>query len=939
MRFPATSLIVTFDLLFRTTKVFGGRCLAVTANMSVTTPTYGNSTSTASACTFYGGPSCVVDFKPAFAYWGGAIMVTRNASTTGTVTESTMPPIATTRYYVDPDSNRTVSSSLICNWSLYESEYYNEGTTTTQPDSYPSTQPGYYTVNSQCSLLGVFPGLLDNNGTWHHLTATYPDPLIDLGNTIRITTRLCPSTIHTIVTTSVTYTDEFSSYIETIHPSGASGVETSTGIAFPWWTFPELTNYLSDIPELSSCSISLGGSPAHLRGASYLTENVVLPRTTQASSTQAKQPAPDSSTVARPSAEPEPASSTPASPVSRPDAIATSSTPPVPSPTQPGDSTEPDNDDPASPDDSITDDSATDDPGTDDSSPNDASSPSPSATLTQGNEESTPINQDLIWSAIGEIGQDESNSTTSSYDSNMDDSGGWQGDNDSTSNPTEGTNQSEDDTAVQPIDQSTDDNPSSSGSTDNPGNSQDEDNSTSSGDTIGDTDTDGSQTPGGSPTEVPAGVVVTMTSSGTPVAFTVVLTNDDRDDAVQSFVAANGASVTSNALVVGTQTIEAGGPAVTITNDGQTQVLSVPAQTQDPAVVVTATDSSGQEAVVTLSAGSAADQDAVQSIVAAQGVVVDGSAVIIGSQTLQPGRPAVTVSNDEVTQVLSLPLPTAGSPIVVTATDSNGQAVAVTMSADNQAAVQALVSGYSAQYEDGALVIGTQTLVPGGPAITIAGSEYTGAVSLPASSSDDTISVGIPAEDGKTQEVAIVSNGDLDDSEVQSLLAVNDAHVTDGMVVVGTQTLTRGGSGITLTEGGQTQVISLPEQPRATASGPLTTGSQVVYPGGSPVTITSNDRTQVMSLPTLVPGSSGLVSSVIIANASTTTTEGIGDYICSVMGSCSTAVDASKSRTDAADVTGTSDETSTPTGDARGMALQRVSWMLATVLLVFVAFL
>lgn len=98
-------------------------------------------------------------------------MVTRNASTTGTVTESTMPPIATTRYYVDPDSNRTVSSSLICNWSLYESEYYNEGTTTTQPDSYPSTQPGYYTVNSQCSLLGVFPGLLDNNGTWHHLTA------------------------------------------------------------------------------------------------------------------------------------------------------------------------------------------------------------------------------------------------------------------------------------------------------------------------------------------------------------------------------------------------------------------------------------------------------------------------------------------------------------------------------------------------------------------------------------------------------------------------------------------------------------------------------------------------------------------------------------------------------------------------------------------------
>jgi hypothetical protein len=240
------------------------------------------------------------------------------------------------------------------------------------------------------------------------------------------------------------------------------------------------------------------------------------------------------------------------------------------------------------------------------------------------------------------------------------------------------------------------------------------------------------------------------------------------------------------------------------------------------------------------------------------------SGYVLGTQTLVPGGPAITVSGTPIS------LPTMNVPET-----SNAPVAIITSGGTTYAAGSPFTSGY---------IFGTQTLVPGGPAITVSGTK----ISLPSGSVPQNI--GVPA--------AIVTSG--------GKTYTAGPQFTSGYVF-GTQTLVPGGPPITVS-GIQ---ISLPSGPLvpitgnqaqtettdmggyimsglggsmlASSSYPVGQnsasayifGTQILMPGGLAVTVSG---TQV----SLAPNGREIV--VGTGTQAQTKTTGIGGYIVSSLG-------------------------------------------------------
>lgn len=217
------------------------------------------------------------------------------------------------------------------------------------------------------------------------------------------------------------------------------------------------------------------------------------------------------------------------------------------------------------------------------------------------------------------------------------------------------------------------------------------------------------------------------------------------------------ALVTANSesqyVIGGTQTLAAGGSAITVSGttyslgtsgaalvvDGQTtslqqaQVSALPTLTVGDALVTANSESEyivdGTRTLVP--GGPAVTYQGTTYSVASTGsaVYVNGQMtnpqaaqttgpIVIGSETLQPGGSAVVVSGTTYSVV------TSGTALVV-----NGQTTSIASTSDSNALSTGLVTVGSTQYtytqlsQGGDLVIGSQTLSPGGPAATIAGQQ------------------------------------------------------------------------------------------------------------------------------------------------------------------------------------------------------------------------
>ncbi|KAF7508387.1 hypothetical protein GJ744_009378 [Endocarpon pusillum] len=196
-----------------------------------------------------------------------------------------------------------------------------------------------------------------------------------------------------------------------------------------------------------------------------------------------------------------------------------------------------------------------------------------------------------------------------------------------------------------------------------------------------------------------------------------------------------GLSSSAYAYVIGTQTLVPGGPVITVSG---TQISLAPSGTQ----VIVGTDgrmetktiaisgyivsSLGGSALATNSGLNPSDHSTAQS---------SAYAYIIGTQTLVPGGPAITVSGTQVS------LAPSGTEVIVGTggqmetkiiaisgyimSSLGGSALATTDSSlnpsDHSTAQSFIVS--TAQGSAYAYIIGTQTLVPGGPAITVSGTQ------------------------------------------------------------------------------------------------------------------------------------------------------------------------------------------------------------------------
>ncbi|KAL8851603.1 MAG: hypothetical protein Q9221_003440 [Calogaya cf. arnoldii] len=200
----------------------------------------------------------------------------------------------------------------------------------------------------------------------------------------------------------------------------------------------------------------------------------------------------------------------------------------------------------------------------------------------------------------------------------------------------------------------------------------------------------------GAPAMMISGTPVSLALDGTAI---VVGSSTETLPAAQSQGVATAGAFTFNRgsgsdLVIGTQTVTAGAPAVTISGTP----VSLPVDAT--AVVIGGS---------TLPLSRAATMSAVLTINGNNYTAISGSTYLIGSQTLVPGGPAITVSGTP----FSLPLS-------ATAVVAVGSTVPIP---DQTSAPTVLeINGQTFTRTSGSnFLIGTQTLVPGGAAITVNG--------------------------------------------------------------------------------------------------------------------------------------------------------------------------------------------------------------------------
>ncbi|KAK4992693.1 hypothetical protein LTR66_006223 [Elasticomyces elasticus] len=263
---------------------------------------------------------------------------------------------------------------------------------------------------------------------------------------------------------------------------------------------------------------------------------------------------------------------------------------------------------------------------------------------------------------------------------------------------------------------------------------------------------------------------------------------------------------TTSAIVIASQTLVPGGAPITVSGqtislgsssgeivvNGHTSTLQSPTGVNTPAVITV-------------------------GLQVLSYTPVASTGYVIGSHTVYPSGPAVTIAGQTVSIAAS------GSGIVV-----NGQTSPLVVPTP-LAPIVTLGSQVFTYTPTAAcqLVVDSHTLYPGGPAVTVSGET----ISLPASATN-----------------AIVINGH-------------------------TSTLSSGSGTVTLSVGSHQLTLTPLTVPSA-----IVIASQTLYPGGTAITVGS----ETLSLPATGGG-------IVVASGSVTSTQGLGGYIWSGLGGSATA--------------------------------------------------
>ncbi|KAL8752289.1 MAG: hypothetical protein Q9184_005781 [Pyrenodesmia sp. 2 TL-2023] len=332
-----------------------------------------------------------------------------------------------------------------------------------------------------------------------------------------------------------------------------------------------------------------------------------------------------------------------------------------------------------------------------------------------------------------------------------------------------------------------------------------------------------------------------VTISGTPVSMALAGTAIVVGSFTESFPAAAlmQGIVTAGAftfkrgsgsdLVIGTQTITAGAPAVTISGTP----ISLPVD--GTAVVV---DGSNIPLLGPTPATTPAPTTAPVTVVI-NGIpmtALSRSNYIVGSQTLVPGKPAITVDGTPVSLVVG------GTAVV-----AGGSTIQLSAASASPAVLD--INGVSLTALSGSnYVVGSQTLVPGGTAITVNGTPVSLVVNATA---------GVVG--GST-----IPLSELVATTTPAVLAINGNRYTEmsnSAFLIGSQTLTPGGPAITVSG----TPISLPLGATAVVVGGSTV--PIPRPTSTPVVLEINGQSY-----TQIPGSGFLIGSQTLVPGGTAIT-------------------------------------------------------------------
>ena len=241
----------------------------------------------------------------------------------------------------------------------------------------------------------------------------------------------------------------------------------------------------------------------------------------------------------------------------------------------------------------------------------------------------------------------------------------------------------------------------------------------------------------------------TDTAAAPPAAITVGSSIIAEDSASQFVIGSQTLVPGGAAIVVGSQTLSFASSTSAIVVNGQTLAITTPAPNH-PVPVIT-----------------------IGSMVYSEN---NASQFVIGSQTLIPGAAAITVGSQ------TLSLASSGSAVVV-----DGKTLVIsTPSSGPSAPVITIGSAIYTENSASQFVIGSQTLVPGGEAITVG----TETVSLDSS-------VGSIVVNGQTFSIATPTSTGTGEPVI-TLGSSVFAEISASEFIIGTQTLYAGGSAITV---------------------------------------------------------------------------------------------------------------------------------------------
>jgi hypothetical protein len=199
-------------------------------------------------------------------------------------------------------------------------------------------------------------------------------------------------------------------------------------------------------------------------------------------------------------------------------------------------------------------------------------------------------------------------------------------------------------------------------------------------------------------------------SADPPKSTQALVSSDDPPVPIPIVIGSQTISAdSSGAIVVGSLTLTAGARPITISN--------IPVSLGSAIIVIASSTYAIPAPVPSPSPTPLADPPPVLTLGSDSFTGNAASAYIIGTQTLLPGGPAVAVSG------ITYSLPSSSDYIVIDGTTSTFQAPNPQPSAKDPE-VLTLGSDPITANSASAFVIGTQTLLPGGPAITISGNTY-----------------------------------------------------------------------------------------------------------------------------------------------------------------------------------------------------------------------